>query len=465
MPESGQNPNNPLNTKQPAAASETTTFPPQSPESGRSATSSQGHELQPKKRHLWVWIFLLLLIIGGIIVYRVYQASAQATKSAANQGPHTIPVTTAVATKGDMGDYVTALATVVPVYTVTITGRVQGEIVAIHYNEGQLVKKGDPLIDIDPRPYQAQLVQTEGQLAHDQAVLDEARIDLARYQAAFSRNAIAKQQVDDQTQVVLQDEGTVKNDQGMVDAVKVNLVYTHIVSPIDGRVGLRLVDPGNIVQANSSTPLVVITQLQPITAIFSVSQKFLPQIETQLRQGQKMAVDVTDTEDKKLATGSVLTTDNQVDDTTSTIRLKAIFANSDLALFPQQFVNVRLQLGLEHNVTLVPTPAVQMNSQGSFVYVVNPDQTASTRTVKAGTAGGGMTVVQGVNPGDTVATNGFNNLQDGSKVHVQNGNSGGAGAPSSIGTGTPPPNSKSPKSGKRNGTGAGASNTNGGNHE
>jgi multidrug efflux system membrane fusion protein len=463
MPESGPNANNPLNTKEPAAASETTTFPPHSPQPERSGPSSQGHELQPKKRHWWVWIILILLILGGIYFYRQHEASAQATKSAANQAPRSIPVTTAVATKGDMGDYVAALATVVPVYTVTITGRVQGEIIALHYNEGQLVKKGDPLIDIDPRPYQAQLTQMEGQLAHDQAVLDEARIDLTRYQAAFSRNAIAKQQVDDQTQVVLQDEGTVKNDQGQLDAVKVNIVYCHIISPIDGRVGLRLVDLGNIVQANSSTPLVVITQLQPITAIFSVSQKFLPQIETQLRQGQKMGVDVTDTEDKKLASGYVLTTDNQVDNTTSTIRLKAIFQNSDFALFPQQFVNVRLQLDTEHDVTLVPTAAVQMNSQGSYVYIVNADQTASTRTVKAGTAGGGNTVVQGVNPGDVVATNGFNNLQDGAKVRVQNGNGGGSGGPSSA-AGTSPQNSNSAKSGKKKGSGSGASNSNGGNH-
>src|SRR5579863_4271034 len=206
--------------------------------------------------------------------------------------------------------------------------RVQGEIVNVYYREGQLVHKGDPLLDIDPRPYQAQLTEVEGQLAHDQALLNEAKIDLGRYQSAYEQNAIAKQQVDDQQQTVFQYEGTVRNDQGQVENAKVNLVYCHITSPIEGRVGLRLVDPGNIVQANSTTALVVVTQLQPITVIFSVAEDYLPQIQKQLLAGHTMSVDAFDRDQqKKLASGYLLTLDNQIDTTTGTLKLKAIFQN------------------------------------------------------------------------------------------------------------------------------------------
>jgi multidrug efflux system membrane fusion protein len=471
MPEDVPKTSDPLNTtKEPVAGSDTNTFPPQPPAARRSDSSQHGSELEHKKRHWWIWVVLILLIIGGIYFYNHHEASGQATKSAASQAPRAVPVTTAVATKGDIGVYVSALGTVTPVYTVPITGRVQGEIINIHYVEGQMVKKGDPLIDIDPRPYQAMQTQIEGQLAHDQAVLDEARIDLTRYQAAFSRNAIAKQVLDDQEQVVKQDEGTVKNDQGQLESVKVNLVYCHITSPIDGRVGLRLVDLGNMVQANSSTPLVIITQLQPITVVFSISQKYLSQVQSQLHLGQKMAVDAFDSDDnKKVASGSILTLDNQVDTTTDTIRLKAIFQNENLALFPQEFVNARLQLDTQRGVTLIPTAAIQMNTNGSFVFVVNPDQTASMRTVQAGTAEANVTAVTGVNPGDTVATNGFNSLQDGAKVSVRNGNGSGGGngtAASGVsGTASPSEKSNSPKTGKGSGSTAGGANSGGGNHK
>jgi multidrug efflux system membrane fusion protein len=464
MPDAEPNTKDPLNSEGPAADSNTYPSPP--PGAAKPDPTKPGLDQHKKKRHWWVWIVLILLIIGGIYIYREHENSAQAAKAKAAQAPRAVPVTTATATKGDIGVYVTALATVTPVYTVPITGRVQGEIIAINYHEGQMVKKGDPLIDIDQRPYRAQLTQSEGQLAHDQAVLDEARIDLARYQAAFSRNAIAKQLVDDQGQVVLQDEGTVKNDQGLVDAVKVNLAYCHITSPIDGRVGLRLVDLGNMVQANSATPLVVVTQLQPITIVFSISQKYLPQVQTQLRKGQKMAVDAFDSDDsKKIESGSILTIDNQVDTTTDTIKLKAIFQNENLALFPQEFVNARLQLDTERGVTLIPTAAIQMNSQGSFVYLVNPDQTASMRTIQAGTAESSITAVQGVNPGDIVATNGFNNLQDGAKVRVQSGNGNGTGAATPAGAGAVPAKSNPPKGGKGNGSSTGGGNPSGGNHK
>jgi multidrug efflux system membrane fusion protein len=250
-----------------------------------------------------------------------------------------------------------------------------------------------------------------------------------RYQLAFNRNAIAKQLLDDQQQTVLQDDGTVKNDQGAVDNAKVNLIYCHITSPIDGRVGLRLVDPGNIVQANSTTALVVVTQLQPITVIFSVAEDYLPQIQKELRAGHRLDVIAFDRDQQtKIASGSLLTLDNIIDTTTGTVKLKAIFPNRDAALFPNQFVNARLTVTTLQNATLVPTAAIQRNAQGAFVYVVNPDQTASIKPITAGAADNDSTSVQGIKPGDVVAVSGFDKLQDGAKVAVRKGNGDGSGS-------------------------------------
>jgi len=282
------------------------------------------------------------------------------------------------------------------------------------------VHKGEVLVQIDPRPYQAALTQAEGTLAHDEALLGEARIDQDRYQLAFNRNAIAKQQLDDQIQTVKQYEGSVKNDQGTVASAATNLDYATIKAPIDGRVGLRLVDPGNIVTAASGTPLVVITQLQPITVIFSVAEDYLPQIQKQLHQAHKMTVDAFDrNQQTKLASGTLLTLDNQIDTTTGTVKLKAIFANSDVSLFPNQFVNARLLVDTQQNATLVPTAAIQRNAQGAFVYLVKSDQTATMQTVTIGTTDGSLAAVQGVNPGDAIAITGFDKLQDGAKVSIQ----------------------------------------------
>ncbi|MFY9911276.1 MAG: efflux RND transporter periplasmic adaptor subunit, partial [Candidatus Sulfotelmatobacter sp.] len=320
------------------------------------------------------------------------------------------------------------IGTVTPVYTVSVTSRVQGQIMSVNYREGQMVHKGDSLVEIDPRPYEAALTQAQGQLAHDQAVLNEARIDLDRYKAALARNAIAKQQYDDQVQTVAQDEGTVQNDEGTLANAKVNLIYCHITSPIDGRVGLRLVDPGNIVQANSTTTLVVIMQLQPITVIFSIAEDYLPQIQRQLYAGHRMTVDALDREQKKkIATGFLLTVDNQIDTTTGTVKLKAEFPNSDNALFPSQFVNSHLLVETQPGATLIPTAAIQRNAQGAYVYVVTKDQTAAIRTVTVGTTDGQTTAVQGVEPGEVVAVNGFDKLQDGIKVSVRKGQ--GAASP------------------------------------
>lgn len=379
----------------------------------------RGSSSPPPGKSRFVWLLVAALLITAVALY-LRHGSAQQAKNNADPPVRPVVVSTVVAKQGDIGVYLDALGTVTPVYTVTVTSRVQGEITQVYYHEGQMVRKGDPLLEIDPRPYQAQLTQAEGQLAHDEAVLNEAKIDLDRYQQAYSRNAIAKQQLDDQQQVVLQDEGTVKNDQGTLANAKVNLVYTHITSPIDGRVGLRLVDPGNIVQANSTTPLVVITQLQPITVIFSVAEDHLSKIQQQLRKGVRLSVDAFDRDQAtKLASGYLLTLDNMIDTTTGTVKLKAIFPNTDDALFPSQFVNARLLVDTLHNATLIPTPAIQRNAQGAFVYVVGADQTASIHPITPGVNDGTMTQVGGIQSGDAVAINGFDKLQDGSKVTIR----------------------------------------------
>jgi membrane fusion protein, multidrug efflux system len=376
---------------------------------------------QNKQSHTLLWVAIIAVLgVGCIFLYEHFFNSHTATANVVQDQPG-VPVTTTSAYKGDIGVYVEALGTVTPVNTVSVVSRVQGEIMKVNYTEGQMVHKGDSLFVIDPRPYQAQLSQVQGQLAHDQATLNEARIDLDRYTAAYSKNAIAKQQVDDQQQAVLQDEGTVKNDEGQVANAQLNLVYCNINSPIDGRVGLRLVDTGNLVQANSTNPLVVITQLQPITVIFSVAEDYLPQIQQQLRHGQRLQVDAFDrTQAKKIAEGSLLTLDNQIDTTTGTLKLRAVFPNQDESLFPNQFVNARLLVETERGATLVPTAAIQRNAQGAFVYVVSSDQKASLRTVKVGTTDGTTAAVEGVQPKDDVVINGFDKLQDGVKVTVHN---------------------------------------------
>jgi multidrug efflux system membrane fusion protein len=369
------------------------------------------------KSRWWIWLIVAVVLLGGVAIWERRGTNSEA-KAGGDPASRPVMVSTAVAQQGDIGIYLNG--TVTPVYTVTVTGRVQGEITQVYYHEGQMVRKGDSLIEIDPRPYQAALTQVEGQLAHDQAVLNEAKIDLDRYKQALDRNAIAKQQYEDQEQVVLQDEGTVKNDEGQLANAKVNLVYTHITSPIDGHVGLRLVDPGNIVQANSTTALVVITQLQPITVIFSIAEDHLSQIQQQLRKGKKLTVDAFDREaSTKLASGTLLTLDNVIDPTTGTLKLKAIFNNSDDALFPSQFVNIKLLVDTQHNATLIPTQAIQRNAQGAFVYAIKSDQTASMRTITPGTTDGSVTAVEGLEPQEVVAVNGFDKLLDGARVIVR----------------------------------------------
>jgi multidrug efflux system membrane fusion protein len=316
-----------------------------------------------------------------------------------------------------MGIYVNALGTVTPTYTVTLYSQITGRVMEVHYREGQMVHKGEPLIDIDPRPYQATLNQARGALQHDQGLLAQARMDLHRYQDAYTRNAIAKQQLDDQAQTVTQYEGTVKADQGTVAYDEVQLEYCHILAPIAGRVGLRLVDPGNTVFAGSGTTLVVITQLQPITVVFNVPEDDLPQVQAQLQSSTRLPVDVFDrSNDHLIENGTLASLDNQVDTTTGTVRFRAEFPNEELTLFPNQFVNARLLVRMLKGVTLVPTAAIQHNGTNDFVYVVKPDNTVAVQNLTALTTDELDTAVQGLNAGVRIATMGFDRLENG--VHV-----------------------------------------------
>jgi membrane fusion protein, multidrug efflux system len=364
---------------------------------------------------VFIWIVLLLLVAGAL--YLVF-GPKEAVK--ARPVPQ-ITVTTATAQKGDIGVYLEAIGTVTPVYTASIFSQVTGVVFAVNYQEGQLVKKGDRLTDIDDRQYAANLLQAQGALERDENLLAQARMDLVRFQAAWARNAVAKQILDDQEKLVLQDEGTVKNDQGAVQFDQLQVDYCHIAAPIDGRVGLRLVDPGNLVTADTSTtsnPLVVITQIQPITVIFTIPEDSLDGVLAQLRKNVKLAVDVFDrTAQKKIASGELLALDNQIDTTTGTVKVRAIFNNDDFALFPNQFVNTRLLVETLDGVTLVPSATIQQNGQTSFVYVIQ-DNVAHLQNIKAGVTDNGLTQVDGIKPGDVVANSSFDKLQDNAKITV-----------------------------------------------
>jgi len=383
----------------------------------------------------WFLLLLLLLAAAGFFFWRHHASAAAAPAAArggrggAGLGP--VMVSTARAQTGDIGIYVYGLGQVTPLNTVGISSRVQGQIMKVYYQEGQMVHAGDPLVDIDPRPNQAALNQAEGQLARDTALLQDASLDLERYQAAFASNAIPKQQLDTQVALVHQDEGTVQLDQGTLDNARVQLAYCHLTAPISGRAGLRLVDEGNIVQAGSSN-LVVITQLQPISVIFNVAQADLPAIQKQIKDGNELPVDALDpAQQTLLASGTLETLDNQIDPATGTIRCRAVFTNADESLFPNQFVNARLLVDTEEDATLLPNTTIQRSSDAAFVYLLQPDQTGTNQTVKlqtitAGTTDGNVTSVDGIDPGTVVVADNFNKLTDGARVIVRP-STGGAG--------------------------------------
>jgi multidrug efflux system membrane fusion protein len=293
-------------------------------------------------------------------------------------------------------------------------------ITAVHYREGQFVRKGDPLIDLDSRPFAAQLEQARGTLEHDQQLLAQGRMDLERYRQAWAHNGIPRQTLEDQEKVVLQLQGTVKFDEGAVHFNETQVSYCHIQAPISGRVGLRLIDPGNLVTANSTAPLVVITQMQPITVVFTAAEDHLSDLLAQMGHGGKLPVEAWDREKRnRIASGQLVTVDNQIDTTTGTVKIRANFDNKDGALFPNQFVNTRLPLETERNQILVPSSAVQHNGDTAFVYLIQNGQAKMT-AVKAGASDSGMTVVDGIHAGDVVANSSFEKLQDGSKVQVSN---------------------------------------------
>jgi multidrug efflux system membrane fusion protein len=385
----------------------------------------------PPKHHrsMLKWIVLIALLAGGIWGgahwYRTSGTFASGPapstgKRGSGKGTDTTPVIATKARRGNIGVYFNGLGTVTPIYTVTVKSRVDGQLMDIHYREGDTVHQGDLLIQIDPRPFQVQLTQAEGQMAKDQAALENARLDLTRYETLLKQNAIPEQQVATQKATVTQDEAVVKSDQGQIDSARLNLTYCRITAPITGRIGLRLVDPGNIVHASDSNGLLVITQVRPISVLFTVAEDQLPTVLQKMKMGT-LQVDAYDRDmKKKLAQGSLTTVDNQIDQTTGTVRLRATFDNTDDSLFPNQFVNARLLVEEKRGVVLLPSAAIQRSSTATYVYLVQPDSIVAVRNITEGTTEGDDTeIASGLNPGDVVVMTGADKLQEGSKVNAQ----------------------------------------------
>lgn len=434
------------------------------PEQG--ARRSSADQPAKGKSHWWVWIVLLVLVVGGIWYYRgraTSEADGKAGVAGAGQGKgkgaggagFNVPVVVATAQKGDLPVYLVGLGTVTAFNTVTVRSRVDGQIVKVNFTEGQYVHEGDALIEIDPRPYQVMLEQAEGQLAKDQAQLHDVQVDFERYTLLFNEGVIPKQQVDTQQAQVGQFQGAIKADQATIDNAKLQLVYARITSPISGRVGLRLVDIGNIVHASDTTGLLVITQLQPISVIFTLPQDQLPQVLPKLRAGTTLAVDAYDRDDTtKITEGKLATIDNQIDPTTGTYKLKAVFSNDTNVLFPNQFVNIHMLVDVKHGLAIVPAAAIQRGPQGTYVYVVNGGNTVNIRTVTvAQTTGNNVGISSGLNGGEIVVIDGQDKLQDGSKVTTTTSPTGatqGNSAPTSPDA-SKPANPGSAKSGRKSG--------------
>jgi multidrug efflux system membrane fusion protein len=413
---------------------------------------------------LWVWLgFIIFVAIAGYVGWHFYSANQTSTAAGAPTGSGSkrkgggdiIRVVTAKATLGNIGVYLNGLGSVTPLNTVTVKSRVDGQLMKVLFQEGQMVKEGDLLIQLDDRPYQAQVAQYKAQKEHDQALLDNAKIDLQRYQTLWAQDSIPQQTLATQEALVKQDQGTVDSDQALIDTAQLNVTYCNITAPISGRVGLRLVDQGNQVHASDTNGLLVITQVQPIAVLFTIPEDSIQPVLDKLSTSQSLAVDAYDRGmNQKLASGTLLTTDNQIDQTTGTLKLKAIFPNTKNELFPNQFVNVRLLVETKKDVTLVPVAAIQHGTQGTFVYVVQPLEAAPadsttpppdatpvtpgaapkskpTNSVKlqivtVGTTEGDQSEIQtGLSPGDVVVTDGVDKLQNGSKVIVDTGDGSG----------------------------------------
>jgi multidrug efflux system membrane fusion protein len=380
------------------------------------------------KSRWWAWLVLLVIVAGVVWYYRGRNAEADAA-AAGGKGPggaagmgaaggFVVPVVVATATKGDLPVFLNGLGNVTAFNTVTVRSRVDGQIVKINFTEGQYVKEGDSLVEIDPRPYQVQLEQAQGQLAKDQAQLRDVQVDYERFKLLFQEGVIPKQQLDTQQAQVGTFEGAIKADNATIDNAKLLITYSHITAPISGRVGLRLVDIGNMVHATDTNGLLVITQLQPIATLFSLPQDQLPQVMARMKKGAPISVEAYDRDNTtKLATGKLLTIDNQIDTTTGTYKLKAVFDNARNELFPNQFVNVHLLVDTKKSVVLVPTTAILRGPQGTYVFAVGSDNKVKIHIVSLAETNGNITgVASGLNAGDVVVTDGQDKLQEGSKV-------------------------------------------------
>jgi multidrug efflux system membrane fusion protein len=362
-----------------------------------------------------------VIVVVGIGVTLALSSRARARAKSQPAAAPSVPVVATPARTRDVGIYLAGLGSVTPLSTVVVKTRGDGQLVRVLFQEGQTVAEGDLLAEIDPRPFQVQLEQAEGQLARDEALLRNARVDLARYRTLATQDSIAQQQVDTQDALVRQYEGVVKFDQGQIDAAKLQLVYCRVTAPAAGRIGLRLVDPGNIVHAADANGLVVITQLQPIAVVFTIPEDSIPAVLDKLTHGQRLPVDAWDREGtRKLSSGTLLTVDNQIDQSTGTVRLKAQFPNSDFRLFPNQFVNARLLVDTRRGAVVVPAVAVQRSTRGSFAFVVKPDNTVTARAVTAGVSEGDDVVIErGLTAGERVVTDGADRLREGAAVTVQ----------------------------------------------
>ena len=365
-------------------------------------------------------LFFSLLLLAGLAGCGKGDARANAAPGRFH-GPMTVPVSVATVERRDLPVYLTGLGSVTAFNTVSIKSRVDGQLVQVHFREGQEVKKGDLLAVIDPRPYQVALDQAEATLLKDQSQLKDAQLDLQRYKGLVADGVISHQQVDTQEALAGQMQGTVNADKAAIENAKLNLTYCHITAPVDGRIGLRLVDAGNMVHASDTNPLLIITQLQPIAVIFTLPEDSLPAVAQHMR-GAPLKVEAYSRDDQtRLATGTLLTIDNQIDQTTGTGKLKAIFDNHERDLWPNQFVNVRLLLEVRKNATVVPAAAVQRGPQGTYAYVVKANNTVEARPVTLALTQGNMSAVtQGISPGDVVVTDGQDKLQNGTKVVFRN---------------------------------------------
>jgi membrane fusion protein, multidrug efflux system len=396
---------------------------------GTNQASSPGH--LRLKRRWWLWLLILAVLVYAIWHFRAAartQAQNSAAAGRARSASFAVPVVVATAQRGDLPVYLNGLGTVTAYNTVTVRSRVDGQLINAVFKEGQFVRRGDLLAEIDPRPFQVQLEQAEGQLAKDEAQLRDAQANYQRYLVLYKEGVIAKQQLDSQQAQVGQYEGSIKTDRGQIDNARLQLTYSRITAPISGRIGLRLVDPGNMVHASDQAGLLVITQLQPITLLFSLPQDSLPEVYKKLRGGAQLPVEAYDRDNTaRIATGKLLTIDNQIDPSTGTYKLKAIFTNEDSVLFPNQFVNVHLLVDTRRGLTVVPAAAIQRGPQGTYVYAVQGGNSAKLRPVTiALTTGNTVGIGAGLAAGEVVVIDGQDKLQDGSKIEARSPTGGNA---------------------------------------